>query len=904
MNVRKISLWAGSAFIALLALLLILPWFFRGPLERRLKAAANESVNARVNWTGVSVGLLGSFPNLSLAVSNPTVVGVDRFDNDTLLTLRSARLVLDIGTVVSSFTRGAQVVVRELALDHPDIRLRVLGDGTANWNITRPASASGGAGRSVGVTLRNLSIDTGRLTLDDAQSRMSVALAGLEESLDGDFAREQFVLRTRTRIDTATLHFAGIPYLSRAAIEINADVNANLRDNRFTFANDTVRLNNLLLAFSGAVTTGKPDIGLDVSFSAPSTAFRDILSLVPVVYAHEFKDVQTTGTMSVSGKVRGQYGARAFPAFNVDARVENGTFKYPSLPLPARDIFLNVSIRNPGGHVDSTVVDVERLHAEIGGRPLEARLVMRTPVKDPDVDLRVQGSVNLADLAKTVKLEGVNELTGIIAADLSTRARLSDVDAKRYDRVDAKGTLNVAKLTLRSASIPHPIAIDTAAIRMTPRNAELSAFAAKIGASDLRATGTLDNLLGFALGRGDLVGAAAVTSGTFDLNDWKSKEKTTEVVLVPPHIDFTMKASVDRVVYGALTATNVRGGVRVKDQRVTLSDLNLQMLRGTVVANGYYETTTPERPTFDVAAKLGTLDIPSAFTSLLTVRTLAPIAQWARGNLSGTIGLKGPLDKAMVPIFTALTGEGSIQTDSVSLQEAPVFTRLADALKYDQLRKPSLQSTRFSYDLNNGRVAVKPFTVTVAGANLTLGGSHGIDQSMNYDVSLAVPRVSDVAKIDATITGTVKNPAVKVNFSGTVASLKEAAKNQVTAKADSAAAEARLRAKVEADRLLAEAQRQADSLRSQAQAIATRIRLEAQARGDSLVAKATNPIARKAAQIAVDRLKREADTQAERIVREADAKGAALVSIAKQKAETVAPPKADSSAGLAGGRPD
>src|SRR5689334_22880335 len=99
MNVRKISLWAGSAFIVVLALLLVLPWFFRGPLEQRLKSAVNESVNAHVNWTGISVGLLGSFPNVSLGVTAPTIVGVERFEKDTLLTLRAARLVLDLGSV-------------------------------------------------------------------------------------------------------------------------------------------------------------------------------------------------------------------------------------------------------------------------------------------------------------------------------------------------------------------------------------------------------------------------------------------------------------------------------------------------------------------------------------------------------------------------------------------------------------------------------------------------------------------------------------------------------------------------------------------------------------------------------------------------------------------------------------
>ena len=102
-------------------------------------------------------------------------------------------------------------------------------------------------------------------------------------------------------------------------------------------------------------------------------------------------------------------------------------------------------------------------------------------------------------------------------------------------------------MALKSATIPHPIAIDTAALRLTPRTAELTAFTATIGSSDVRATGSLDNLLGFALHDEDLRGSATVNSNHFDLNEWRSNEKTTEVIPVPPHIDFALKASATRV---------------------------------------------------------------------------------------------------------------------------------------------------------------------------------------------------------------------------------------------------------------------------------------------------------------------------------------------------------------------
>src|SRR5205823_2810050 len=120
-------------------------------------------------------------------------------------------------------------------------------------------------------------------------------------------------------------------------------------------------------------------------------------------------------------------------------------------------------------------------------------------------------------------------------------------------------------------TIPHPLAIDTAALRFTPRTTELTAFSGTIGSSDVRATGALDNLLGFVLHDEDLRGTAIIASNHVDLNEFRSKEKSTEVIPVPPHIDFTMKASVARVSYGTLTAANVHGDLKVKDQRVTLN---------------------------------------------------------------------------------------------------------------------------------------------------------------------------------------------------------------------------------------------------------------------------------------------------------------------------------------------
>ena len=919
---KKIAIIVGAAIVAVIAILAAIPLFFGDRIAAEAKSQLNDAIDARVAWRDMDLSLLRGFPHASLTVDGVSVAGVRMFEHDTLFAAQRMRFVIDLTSLIGS---GKPIVIREISIEYPVAHLRRLADGSANWNITkrRPATPSGPS-RPISVTLKELRVDGGVLTLDDRQSNLSASVHGFSEALSGDFAKETFVLSTRTHADSVSATFAGVPYLHRVSLDLSANVEANTRTNHFAFAKDTLRLNKLVLAVGGSVTAGKPDLDLDVNFAAPSTAFAEILSLVPAIYAHDFDKLQTSGTMALTGQVRGKYGPKAFPALAIRTRVDNGAFRYPDLPLGTKDVSLELAADNPGGDVDSTTINLKRFHAVIGSRPIDASVLVRTPVSDPDATLKITGSVNLADVARTVKLQNVSALTGVVSANVSTHARVSDVDAKRYDKVSASGNISMSRITVRSSTIPHPIAIDTAALTLTPQNARLASFVAKIGNSDVRATGSLDNLIGFVLRNEDLRGQAAVNSEHFDLNEWKSKDTTTEVIAVPPHIDFTLDANAAKVTYGPLTLSNVKGNLEVKNQRLTIRSLTTEMLRGKVVASGYYETVNPDTPAFNMSVGLTTLDIPSAFTSLAIVRRLAPIAKYAQGHLSGALSLSGPLGKDMSPVLTALAGKGEISTDSLILRGAPLMQKLSTSLSLSQLESPAIGALHAAIDVADGKLHVKPFTVSAGGLTLTASGSNGIDQSLAYDLALAVPRTllgpaatsaimklaskagqlgahlpaGDVVQLQAKVTGTFTNPSVSTNFTGMATSMKEAAQTAVkqiaaTAteaakqKVDSVANVASAAARAKADSIIANAQRQADSIRATARTLADTMQHAANVRIDSLVAKATNPIAKLAAQKAADQLRNQTKQQTDRVLQAANTRADSLVSQAKQKAAAI-----------------
>ena len=303
---------------------------------------------------------------------------------------------------------------------------------------------------------------------------------------------------------------------------------------------------------------------------------------MPAVYAHDFQKVKTSGTIAVNGRVKGEYGDSAFPALALNAKVNNAAFQYPDLPLPARDIAMDLAVSNPGGSADNTVVRLQKFHALIGRNPLDATLTLKTPISDPDLDARVVGKVDLADVRRTVKLDGVDQLAGTVAADAAVRTRMSYVDKKQYDRVNASGTVDVAGLTVKGASLPHPLAIQQASLRFAPERAELRSFQGSIGSSDFAAAGTIDNLLAFAMRDDTLRGVATVRSNKFNLDEWQSGEGDLQVIPVPPKINFDFDATVNELTYDKLTMKNARGRLRVKDQRITLEDFRMNTLGGEI----------------------------------------------------------------------------------------------------------------------------------------------------------------------------------------------------------------------------------------------------------------------------------------------------------------------------------
>ena len=220
-------------------------------------------------------------------------------------------------------------MVRGIDLDHPRLSLIGLEDGSVNWDITKktPEAAPEAAAKPTSISLKRLKIGDAVVGFDDRKARLKALVSGFNQTLTGDFSQTLVAIKTKADADTVSVTFAGIPYLNRVQARAHRRRAGGSGEEDLHAEETGLRLNDLTLAVAGSASTAGKNTNLDLAFSAPSTNFRSILSLVPAVYAHDFDKVKTTGTHR--GQRQGQRRVRRQRLSVVRARGQGGQRRLP-----------------------------------------------------------------------------------------------------------------------------------------------------------------------------------------------------------------------------------------------------------------------------------------------------------------------------------------------------------------------------------------------------------------------------------------------------------------------------------------------------------------------------------------------------------------------------------------------
>lgn len=877
------------ALVVLLAAAIIIPMAFRGKIEEIVKKEANAMLNARLDFERLDISLLRHFPHASVELKGLTLTGVDRFEGDTVVAARRISVVVNL---MSLFGDSGFEVTRVI-LAEPALHARKLADGAVNWDVMKPSDPAAESlpaeeeeasePSSFRLSMKEVRIEDAVLSYVDDSTRMSFSAAPVGLRLRGDLSADKADLDLRFTAGDMTAVSGGIPLLSRAEAELKAVIEADLAENRYTFANNTLRLNAIEMSLDGWVAMADEAMDMDLALGCEKVQFKEILSLIPAFYTKEFKNLTASGELSLSAWVKGRMQGDRLPAFEFKLGVGNGSFRYASLPKAVTDINIAVRAANPGGTADATTAELSQFTMTMAGNSLSASASVATPVSDPAFSATVKGKVDLGAVKEVYPLDKGAELGGLIVADLMASGRMSDIDKQRYEQMKASGTFVIEQMKAGFEGMPE-VQIRRAAATITPAAMTLGELGVTVGASDLTANGQLTNYLGYLLRDDVLSGRLYVKSDLLDLNELMSavpasdetaqsartedNASSVQAIEVPRNLNLTFSAEVQKILFNRMTIEDFTGNIRVAGGTASLDKLAMKALGGSLAASGSYSTAVdPQRPQLKLALDVKEASFQQTFEELEMVQKLVPLFSKTGGNYGMTLDMNTALDAAMSPDLQSLNADGEIRSANIQVQNLGVFDKLAEALNNDKLRSIEAKDVTIRFSIADGRISTQPFDLKMGNVDINMSGTTGLDQTIDYTAAVSLPEGTTggvLSKVNVGIGGTFTSPKITLG-------VKEAVKEAVTNVLNE-----QIQKLTGSESVDAELQKQAEKLREEARLAGEKLVAAAEEQKAKLVAKASNALTKAAAEKAGDKLVKTAQEQADKLNAEAEEKIAKL----------------------------
>jgi hypothetical protein len=809
--IKKIAKTIAIVVGCILLVAFAAPFLFKNKILALVKKEVNQQLNATVNFSDVSISFFSHFPKVGIDVDDISVVGANEFAADTLLLAKS----IDVSVNFMSIVKGQQMKVYTINCEEPIIHAVINKAGKANWDIVKPDSSNDKTSNSSAIKLQlnHYSIHNGTITYIDETMPLTTNISGFNHEGKGDFTLDKFVLQTQTIADEVSITYAGIPYLYKTKITTDAAIEIDNTLNKYNFAIDKILVNNIGISTKGfIINKGVAGYMMDVQFNATSTAFKDMLSLVPVLYKNQFDKISAKGTAVFNGFVKGLYSDNSLPAYQLALKINDGYFKYADLPTAMENIQVAAVVSNPDGKVDNSIVNIEKATFTINKEPFECRLLVKNPISNLYVDAAAKGKIDLDNMHQFVKLQQGTTLKGKVQADLFVKGNVQAIEQKKIDQFTAGGTASISNLVYVAKDYPTGLTIHTATASFAPQKIDVSTVQGKYLGTNFTANAVVNNLLNYLFQQKPLQASITLNADKIKLNDWLGTSTDTTVkgaaasaFVVPQNIDMLLNAEVDEVLYDNIQLRTVKGSIALKDEAILLNNVQANVFDGRAQMSGTYSTKmNKQKPAISFTYQVDKVDVQKTFTAVNTFQKLMPIGKFIAGKLTSTLVVNGNLGDNMLPDYNSLTGNGNLLLIEGFLSKFAPVDKAAAVLGIKELDNISLKEVKNYIEFANGKVLIKPFKVQTNGVDMEIGGMQGFNQSINYVVNAAIPRalmgnkgnelvnnlvsqvnqngvplkVGDKVNVVFNIDGFLSNPTIKTNLRESTKNLTEQLKQQ------------------------------------------------------------------------------------------------------------------------------
>ncbi len=737
---------------------------------------------------------------------------------------------------------SGEVMVREITIDRPDIRLVVDSTGALNlpFGSNDEAPQNAGSDADIGFEIESFRIQDGRLSYVDERDGTDVAVHAIDQQLrldgrveGGELARIGLTGRLASdSVDAVLPGRLGAPLRGvRFAVEHDAELDRT--QDQIDLTSLRLELQRLALSGSGRLESFSDSLSrsVDLQLSAEEFSFEDLAGSLPEGFLAELLAGREAAEPGAGDSASALPAAEMTYAGNaaIDARI-SGPITRGSLPsvngeLRLREVGMRQGQAQLLSHTGGTIafsnerVASPELAGNLFGAPFAASFEVED-LADPRVAFTARGTAELEQIFALMEGEEPVQATGRLPFDLQGRLVASDPLASVVE-----GTIGLGGLRAELPSLLQPVQLSSGTVRFAGERLLLEDVALAFGESRVRATATVDDWLPVALGDSAAVAQLRfdATAATLDLDALlgESESEYTPLLfarLADRPIDGRSAAEVAAELGLSLPELpRLRAEGELRAERLVKSGFTLENLQVDLESS----PDAVSAPLIQFGLMGGTVNLGLALergeegATLVGVYHLENVGAGPffsrftpfQGHLDGSMVLQGDaslqLDEQMLPVRPSVRSSGSVSFTSGSLSGWPLLSQVGERLGLQQLDTLVFREWAGDYLIAGPLVSLDRAVQHSDGVQTELAGSFDFAGQLDLGVvarlspSLAAGASEQIRTAAVSLAGSSGSVPVGLRITGPVTSPQISL--DLTAARDQALAVARERATEEAE---------------------------------------------------------------------------------------------------------
>ena len=707
----------------------------------------NQHLDAPVSVENVSLGVLHTFPRISVSFDNVVVQGAGDNPEDTLLVLERASFSFDIWELLHNEYR-----INRLNLYKGELSINRRADGSNNFSILKEDTAAVADETESRMTFALEEVRLRDIQLNyiaEGASSTEGTMIFNDASFAGELSDEAFTMQARGDAFVENLLIDEMPWLSENEIIFDHDVEVNTVQNTWQLRSSEFSLDGMALRASGELDAGHHHPGIALEFSTGELEIDKVLAIIPEQYRVKLNDYEKTGIFSINGQVNREAGVSHAPELKIFGDLKNGNFAYPGIDATLSDISADYTLEKKSKHDAGVSFSLNNVEGNSGGRPFSGGFAF-TNHHDPHIELDFNGIIDLELLRPFLFPEHDEAFTGLLQLeDLYLAGRVEDMKSPdAFNRVMIRGNFSLREGYYSPVNQEAEYKNLRGGLQFDGNDLLIRNFEGEVENSSFRLNGYINNLVSYFFNPQDrLVINADLYSENLDVEDllWSTdatdNEKQEYEWALPEDIALNFDMTADRLQFQRFGAANFSGRVSFLDGILYLDGLTFSSMQGNVSMEGTMRQTDDLRFVTDLSAEINSVGINHLFYQCFDFGQDFIRSDHLEGNLDGNINLEMSWKGDLTPEFDNLYAIGDLHVTDGRLISFEPLTRLSSIVDQERLANLEFNELNNRILIKDNRVLIPEMDIRSNALDLLLSGEHHFNNSLDYYMRLNLHQV-------------------------------------------------------------------------------------------------------------------------------------------------------------------